>query len=370
MRRLVLCGVVIAMAALQAAGAQVPEACRRVPLIDAEAGGPVRGVEDIAVDRQAGRLYLSAFDRWALADALAAGRDALPQGGLFALGVEQLAAAPERLAVQPLTAGLAGDFHPHGIALDRHAAPRRLLAINHAHEDAGDGRRRRTRIDVFEVRDGGLEPAGRLAHPELSCANDLAALSDGRVLVTRDHGACAGSGRWLEDILALRRARVLLAGRDARGDTTVATVAGGLGFANGAALSPDGTRLAVAATREGRVHLYDVADLLAGDAAPRRRIAVDGGPDNLTWTPAGTILAAVHPSLWRAGMALNRWFGVRRAGSRVAAIDPDAGTARVVLDDAAGTRLNMATVAVAVDDTLVVAGILDDALLVCPGVRA
>ncbi|RDD61794.1 hypothetical protein [Ferruginivarius sediminum] len=352
-------------ASSQAAPAREAAYCQRVALIDAESGAPVRGAEDIAVDADGGRLYLSAYDRWALEDALAADAERLPQGGIYAAPLSEVAAAEARLSVRRLTSDVAGDFHPHGIALYREADPLRLFAINHAYSRRDGERRRATRIDVFDLAGDSLQAASSLRDEALCQANDLVALSPSDVLVSRDHGACRGLRRWSEDALGLSHAKVLLARLEEGGAARVRTLVDGLGFANGLALSPDKRRLAVAATREGRVHFFDVPALKRGEAAPLSSVRLDGGPDNLSWTPGGKVLAAVHPSMLKAGMARNRWLGARRAGSRVVAIDPDDGTVAPLLEDPEGRKLNMATVAAAFGERIVVAAVLDDAVLVC-----
>jgi arylesterase/paraoxonase len=372
MRGVKRAGHALAFGTLLAGAALAPAAavedvlqCRRVALRDAGSGAPVKGAEDIAVDAAGGWLYLSAFDRWALEDALAAGADSLPQGGIYAAPLEEVVAADDSLAVRRLTTDLSGDFHPHGIALFRDVRPRRLFAINHAHTREGREWRRTTRIDLFDVEGPALRPAGSLRDPALCRANDLAALSPSAVLVSRDHGACRGLGKWIEDALGLSHAKVLLAGRESDGGSHVTTVIDGLGFANGLALSPGGDRLAVAATREGRVYIHDVAALRRGEAAASRSLRLDGGPDNLSWTADGRVLAAVHPSMLKAGIARHRWFGKARAGRRVVDVEPDDGTVAPLLNDPAGVRLNMATVAVAFAGIMVVGAVLDDAILVC-----
>jgi sugar lactone lactonase YvrE len=167
-------------------------------------------------------------------------------------------------------------------------------------------------------------------------------------------------------VFGLSRAEVALVRLEEARDVTVETLLPDLSFANGIAVAPDGATLAVAETRADRVSFYDLPRLLSGDkAALRRRVRLPGGPDNLTWTPGGQVLAAVHPSLMDVGFARLRWFGYRRAGSQVSAIAPDSGETRSLLRDPDGKHINMATSAIILGDTLVASGVLDDALLAC-----
>ena len=277
---LVLAGL-MAFAALPAMGASLA-ACQRVPLVDADTGAPVIGAEDMVLDRAAGRLYLAAYDRWALEDALAANAETLPQGAIYAAPLDAVTARPERLALTPAATGDGQDFHPHGLSLHHGPAGTWMTAINHRHVRADSAWSRETRIARFRITPKGLVAEGLgaergAAHPRLCQANNLAALTPRDLLVTRDHGRCGRFGRLLEDVLGLRAAEVTLATLDGpktergtQGETDsaarVTPLAADLGFANGIALSPDGRRVAVAATREKAVRIYDVADLLGADA--------------------------------------------------------------------------------------------------------
>lgn len=365
----ILLGLAVAMVAPPTGGtaATKPESCRRVELVDAATGDAVVGAEDIVADPVTGRLYLAAFDRWALEDALDADAERLPQGGIYAAPLDAVAAASESLQVTRLAGGDSEDFHPHGIAVHHGGHRHRLFAINHVHGRA-DGRwRKDTRIEVYEPTPDGLLHRARLDAATLCQANDLAPLSADDLLMTRDHGACGRLGMLAEDVLGLRHAELLLATLpDEDRPAGTAPLVEDLGFANGVAVSPDGDKLAVAATRQKHVRIYDIPRLLRAPAGePTRVVRLDGGPDNLNWAPDGRILAALHPSLLDAGMARHRWFGQRRSGTRVVAIDPDSGAVDTLIDDPEGERLNAGTAATMWEDTLAVGAVLDSALLVC-----
>jgi len=403
-----VCALSVAAAPVRAA-----ETCVRRPLVDAASGAPVRGVEDLAVDRTGGRVYLSAYDRWAVADAVDDG-ETPPRGGIYAVSLDALVERGGPVRVRELTGRLDGAFHPHGIGFVRQDGKARLFAVNHAWGKADGGWRKRFRLAVLEPRTpdlkertrawwcdsrvsppphnlplpfaegegetaargaaragrGGGDPAcaqrlgltrvTSLRDPALCRANDVAAPTPTTAYVTRDHGACRGLGRWLEMGLGLDRAALLRV--DLGEPPRLETIADGLAMANGVALSPDGERLAVAETRGERVRIYATDDPGAGPVAT---YALPGGPDNLTWSDSGDILAAVHESLLATGMARYRVFGRERAGSRVVVLDAATGETRTRVRDPEGTRLNMATAAVRVDGALVAAGLLDDALLVC-----
>ncbi|SDG11103.1 SMP-30/Gluconolaconase/LRE-like region-containing protein [Limimonas halophila] len=347
--------------ALTTAAAPVPaaETCTRRPLVDAAGGAPVRGVEDLAHDPATGRLYLSAYDRWAVADATDAG-ERPPDGGIYAVSAAALRAGDGKLRIRKLTGQLDGAFHPHGIGFARQGGKARLFAVNHAWGKAGGGWRKRFRLAVLEPTGDSLTRVASLRDPALCRANDVAARSPTTAFVTRDHGACRGFGRWLEMTLGLDRAKLLRV--ELTNEPRIRTVADELAMANGVTLGPDGARLAVAETRGERIRIYDAEAVHAGPVATH---PLPGGPDNLTWSESGPILAAVHDSLTATGMARYRVFGHRRAGSHVVAVDPATGGTQTLVRDRTGTRLNMATAAIRTHGRLIAAGLLDDALLVC-----
>ncbi|MCK5748030.1 MAG: hypothetical protein KAH44_17560, partial [Oricola sp.] len=105
--------------------------CRRVALIDAATGETLRGAEDLAFDAEGGRLFVSAYDRRAVEKAAGRRREALPQGGLYAVSLEALFdPQTEQLTVSSLAdpADIAGGLRPHGISYD--AANHELVFIN------------------------------------------------------------------------------------------------------------------------------------------------------------------------------------------------------------------------------------------------
>lgn len=325
-------------------------------------GRPVFGIEDLVVDQGLGRAVLSAHDRWATPEKAG--------GGLFLLSLAALAG--ERAEAAELSFGFHpdGGFRPHGMDLRVEAdGSRSVLAINRRR--AGD-----TVVERFSLTGEELRHRGTVESPLLCRANDVAFLEPGRFLFTSDHGGCGGMAVGVEDVLNLRRGFVGLVE-----EGRVRVLATGIGFANG--LLPDvaADRLFVAATREDAVLVYRLSALMAGDgAAVPERIAVPGGPDNLSRAVGGAlggrVLAAVHPSL--PALALHR-FGHRirqkdmaAAPTRIVALGQDgAGQGRVgrtrvevvVEDD--GRRLPGATVAAAWRGGLIAGAATSDRLLVC-----
>jgi len=340
--------------------------CQRVPIVDAQSGEPVVGAEDFVIDHFAGRIYVAAYDRWKLDTAVASGAERLPQGAIYAAPLRSLARQPSRLPMRRLADGGERDFHPHGLTIYRDGDTARLHAINHAYERADGGWNRTSVIETYGITPDTLTHRRTASANGLCRANNLTALSARNVLITRDHGACDGVGRWLEDVLGLDRGQVLLGTLTPEGGIRLNTLVDDIGFANGIAVSPDGATVAVAATREKQVRFYDTPALIRGGGEALTKIVqVDGGPDNLTWSADGRLIAAVHPSLFFAGLARHRWFGFQRAGSKAIAVNPSNAVTETLFHDTGGKLLNAGTAAALVDGTLIVSGVLDRALVVC-----
>lgn len=368
---------ILAAAILLGAGLSISVAsaqtCRPLALIDTDTGAEIVGAEDIALDREAGVAYVSAYDRWAVEDALSDGAEAIPQGGLYAVPLGDLRSAGASLAVRDLARDFkrSWDFRPHGIALFVEAAGARyLFAVNRVYRRAADGDWvMRPRIERFRLADGALSHLGSGEDASLCTPNDLAAASPSRVLVSNDHGACGGWGRFWENVTGRRGAQVWqVVFGDGEGEAArVSLAAGGIGFANGLALGGgDDPRLYVAATREQAIRVYRLGDLDAGlPTEPVAVYPVEGGPDNLTWAADGRLIAALHPSLFRLGLYRHRWFGVGHAPSTIVALDPASGAAHPLYADESGEAFPAATVAAHWDGLLVLGAVAAPGLLVC-----
>jgi hypothetical protein len=166
------------------------------------------------------------------------------------------------------------------------------------------------------------------------------------VVTSFDHGSC-GLGAGFENVFGLKRSGVAR-----RGETLFDKAL----FANGLAHRQNGD-LVMAATRE------DALLTLGDDFAETGRIAIPGGPDNLTIADDGDIVAAVHPSLFK--LMLTRKFGLGAAPSRIVKADPETGAVEILFDDPKGALFSAATVAIETENGLAAGSVTDEGLLVC-----
>ena len=334
-------------------------------------GAIVEGLEDIAVDAARGIAYISAYDRFALRDEVAAGGPVETKGGIYRLRLEDLAGSGE-ITGRDLSATFSAlqPFRPHGIDLyapdGRGAA---LFVINRRHLIEGGKPRLDPTIEIFELAGRTIEtlgtPVATLRHPLMCGPNDLVALDERRFLVSNDHGACTPGAQFIEDLLGFKDAYVLaVEGSRAR------VVVRGIGFANGMALTPKEAgrqKLLVSATREKAVHIYDLEAVLAGDGniEAERSIGLPGSPDNFSWDVDGRLYLAVFPNIYRFAAFMRGWFGVDTAPGGMLRLDWRSDAEPRYLHVFTGGTLNGVTVAAPYGEWLLAASGFDNKLLVC-----
>jgi hypothetical protein len=320
--------------------------CRRIALVDTAAGAAVVGAEDLALDIARGQLIVSAYDRRAVERAAGQRAFSLPEGGLYRVAWTDLLDEDGTAQAHPLIqrGRVAGGLRPHGFVFDSRASE--IAFVNRGYQKI-DGRWRMTaRIERVGI-DGTLAAERPLDAP--CAANDVVAGVDG-LAVSFDHADC-GWRAALEDALKLKQSGLA----HIEGAPLFTSAA----FANGAATLPSGD-IALAATRENALlvlernaHGYDEA----------RRIALPGGPDNVTANLDGSVVAAVHPAFLR--LALHRRLGIGSAPSRVVKADPATGAVTTLFDDPGGGLFSAATAAVEHEGALVLGSATDAGLLVC-----
>ncbi|MEM1384075.1 MAG: hypothetical protein AAF713_18270 [Pseudomonadota bacterium] len=304
--------------------------CRRVGVFDRISGRPLVGIEDLELSRDQRSLYLSSYDRLE-------GRSA--QGGIYQIPVLSLGSG-QQVPATPLTdpARFRHGLRPHGMTLS--ADGTRLAFVN---------RRRDNTVAIVEgpITETGLRIRMRYRRAGSLCrANDLVYADTGnRLFLTIDRQACDVD---LIDLVPwVGTGSVIAVPLQGREDPIV--ISDGLAFANGV-MPPF-----IAETRGERITRSDRTDW---------EIALPGGPDNLSRTREGHIIAALHPSLF--SLWLYRYGVSWSAPSRIAKIIPLAESVEVLFEDIDGDLFSAATVgALTAGGTLVAGSVREDGLLVC-----
>ncbi|NNE40898.1 MAG: hypothetical protein HKN14_08260 [Marinicaulis sp.] len=321
--------------------------CRRVAIENSETGEPIIGAEDIAVDWETKRLFISAYDRRSVERAARRKKAAIPQGGIYAVDIDDLFAASDgSLMLDSLTPQ--GDFNgglrPHGVSYD--AENHELVFINRTYERRGNKWTMTPKLQRIGA--NGEVYVGEVTDAPCSANNVLA--RDDKTYMSFDHGACNWRAGF-EDVFKLKRSGLATGAGVAIFDRA--------SFGNGIEATHDGD-IALAATRENALIFLKPA---AKSAREKFRIELPGGPDNLTIAEDGGIVAAVHPAMMR--LAANRRLGLGRAPSRIVKSDPDTGEVNILFDDPTGKIFSAATVGVETSRGLVAGSVTDAGLLVC-----
>jgi arylesterase / paraoxonase len=277
-----------------------PGACRVVD------GAP--GSEDITIHPNGRVAYVSSDDRRS-----AMAGTPVP-GAIYRYDLTDPDAQPVNL-----TPEAGSDFRPHGIHLHIGADGREVLfVVNHpgagSRANGADGPPHT--IEIFDIEEGMLVHRETIAGDAVISPNDVVGVGPRQFYFTNDHGTRPGFLRQLEDYLRLPWSGVVYFDGARFHD-----VAGGLTYANGINVSPDGRRMFVSEVSRGTVREYD-RDPATGALTHRRTLRLRFGVDNIEIGPDGELWIAGHPKLLTF---------VRHAGD--ASVRAPSQAVRVVLGD-------------------------------------
>jgi len=301
--------------------------------------GGVIGPEDVTIDAERQRAYLSGFDRRAAAEG-----SPVP-GAIWMYDLSNPRAVPVNV-----TPWADETFQPHGISL--RVSPegvRRLFVVNH-----GGGRQS---IEILKERGDTLEREKTVTGDALRSPNDVAAVDETRFYVTNDHWYKEGNAlRAAEDYLGLPLSNVLY--YDGK---TFKEVAESIAGANGVHLTTDGATLYVSAARGSNIHVFD-RNPDTGTLERRKSMKMPGMPDNIEPAPDDSLLVALHPK----PLQLLAHFKdpAKPAPSQVVRVNPATGEAMTLYLDT-GEELSGASTAAAVEGRLLIGDIMEPKFLDC-----
>ncbi len=201
------------------------------------------------------------------------------------------------------------DFHPLGLDIypsQPNQLYSNLFVVNHA--------RYNSTVEQFTL--SWHEPnhakwVRTISGPELVAPNALALTSPTSFYLTHDHrftrrlpGVLGKTLPITESILALPLAWVTHVNLtdtvvvdttiSPSGPTQTQVVASRIPFPNGVAISPDGTKVAIASTTLGEILFY-ARDIITQALSLRARVQTPFAPDNIMYDERGSLIVAGHP---------------------------------------------------------------------------
>ena len=228
-------------------------------------------------------------------------RDPNPRGALWVYDMGAVGSEPRRIALVGYPEE--HDFHPLGLDIypsQPNEPHSNLFVVNHA--------RNSSTIEQFTLAWDAPDRAQwvrTLSSPDLVAPNSLALTSPTSFYLTHDHrftrrlpGMLGKTLPLAESILALPLGWTthvsLAAADDDDAPASHTTVAPYVPFANGVAISQDGTRVAIASTTLCEIRFY-ARDPRTEALALHARVQTPFAPDNLMFDSRGSLIVAGHP---------------------------------------------------------------------------
>ncbi len=242
----------------------------------------VPGPEDIVILSDGSGAFIASQDR----RAHLAGEPA--RGAIYYYDLHD----PEAVPVN-LTPDAAENFRPHGLGLYEGDSTL-LFVVNHPRANLwGDvpGEGPAHAIEVYAVEGAQLTHRRRIVGDLLVTPNDVAPVGPNEFYVTNDHGSGDTTTRKLEDYLRIAAAHLVYFD-----GSELTRIAGDYHYANGVAVSRDGTELYLAASTDRAVFVFD-RDPVSSALTLKSEIFADTGVDNINIDSDGDLWIGAHPKL-------------------------------------------------------------------------
>lgn len=293
----------------------------------------VPGPEDVEIDPANARVFVSSRDR--RADA---------RGAIFSFDIDD---PLSNGGWRDLTGGEPAAFAPLGMDLLEAEGARRLFVVNEAAKT----------VDIFDVDEtGALRLAKSVGDPRLTSPNSVAATGPDSFYVTND--VKPGRETLIGTLHFLTRAA---SGSILYYDGGAWRVADdGLQFANGLALTGDGSTLYAAETAGMRIRVYARNRRTSG-LTLTEVVRLDAAPDNLAIDAQGILWAAALPKPLTT--PLHERNPDSPAPSSVVAVTKDGAVATVYRDP--GGEISVATAAEHFEGKLIIGALYERKFLIC-----
>ncbi len=298
---------------------------------------PVRGIagpEDIEVDQAHGRAFISSLDR-------------RTEGARGAILVFDVTDPLSESGFRDRTGGVPEAFRPYGLNYYEDGEVRRLFVVN----EAGPS------IEVYDVAENGdLTHLETFAERRLNSPNNIVAVGPRQFYVSND--VRPGRRSRIADLHFLMQSD---SGDIFYVDGAVwRHAAEGLRFANGLALSPDGSKLYAAETSGKALKIYD-RDAASGTLSLNQTVRLKASPDNINVDAGGAVWIGALPKPLATPRLLRDATAI--APSEIIRLDPDGSLTTVYRND--GEEQSAATVAAPVRNKLLIGALYAEQFLLC-----
>jgi len=234
------------------------------------------GVEDIDIDPSTGIAFLSSDDRWATML-----KQQPVKGAIYTMNLND--STP-----QPVNATLnfaQEDFHPHGISFYQTPEGKKMLFVVN-HRPSGNF------IEVFQYVNDSLRHVERITDSLMISPNDVVGVGERSFYFTNDHDEKPGKIRSIKDLMTIGTGNIGYYD----GEKVSITSAQGIKYANGINVSPDGSKLYLAATSDRKIFTYR-RDAATGSLTLVSEFDTGTGVDNIDVDGDGSLWVGCHPQL-------------------------------------------------------------------------
>lgn len=290
------------------------------------------GPEDLAL--AGNQVYISSNDNRMLGKNIK-----YPNGNIFLLNLEN-----GRISL--VEHDYQGEFHPHGIDYLESKLGKFLYVVNHKSKEDS--------ILIFRELKGKLILYKEITDKEIANGNDVVAFDLEKFYMTRDHKFRSHIGRFIENFLRIGYGKLVFYNN---GDVKV--VREGIKFSNGLAIDKKSYRLYMAEMLGKTVHKFDITNL----AKPKHigQQSFDGAPDNI-YLDGDHLYVATH----------NRVLDLKQHQASSEKLSPstiyrwyvNSGRPEMIYSND-GTEIPAASVAIPVNDKIILGTIFERKLLIC-----
>ncbi len=348
-------GLIWYFQSLKVEGDPLLTACWGVEVYDDLTGEKVVGVEDLDFDPESGTIFMSAYDRRAVAREIEAGK-VTTQGGIYTINVSDITDAPT-LKVTDISRAFkdaGNEFRPHGFALGYIADNVLLMAINRTYQEKDNLLILSPIFELFYFSNQSLMHMGNYTLEGVCDPNDLILVG---ILMT--FGMTFSDNSWnCQSGVSNYKGAVKITG-----SPTPEIIIEDIVFPNGLAIAKkqNSPLLAVAVTREKSIQLFEL-----NDYSMIKNISLKIAPDNLTVDQDDNLYVAGFPNLIDYYFYMKSWLGVEKSPSAAYRISPENFSQELLFKDD-GSMISGATVALRASDYLILGSAWDDNIAICSG---